>query len=117
MALQLSSFLFLSQCFSYHRPEHGYLVGARGSFAETNDGGKTWEARSFSNLDAEEEVTYRFTVSSFTDGEGWVLGKPTLPEMTANATRDWHDVKTEPALCKPTLGWARLKTISWILRQ
>merc|ERR1719174_1507635 len=40
--------------------KHGYLVGARGAFAETNDGGLTWEARSFSNLDPEEKVTYRF---------------------------------------------------------
>jgi photosystem II stability/assembly factor-like uncharacterized protein len=39
---------------------------------------KHGEPRSFSNLDAEEEVTYRFQVVSFKDGEGWVLGKPTL---------------------------------------
>lgn len=31
------------------------MVGARGTFAETTDGGKTWFARSFTNLDAEEE--------------------------------------------------------------
>lgn len=36
--------------------DHGYMVGARGTFAETNDGGLTWQARSFTNLDAEEEV-------------------------------------------------------------
>jgi len=36
--------------------DHGYLVGSRGAFAETNDGGRTWQARSFTNLDAEEEV-------------------------------------------------------------
>jgi len=31
------------------------MVGARGTFAESNDGGLTWQARSFTNLDAEEE--------------------------------------------------------------
>jgi len=77
---------------------HGYLVGARGSFAETNDGGETWEARSFSNLDAEEEVTYRFTVSSFTDGEGWVLGKPTLMLHTKDAGKTWERIPLSPKL-------------------
>jgi photosystem II stability/assembly factor-like uncharacterized protein len=42
----------------FDSPTHGYIVGARGSFAETSDGGLTWEPRSFSNLDAEEEITY-----------------------------------------------------------
>jgi len=77
---------------------HGYLVGARGSFAETNDGGETWEARSFSNLDAEEEVTYRFTVSSFTDGEGWVLGKPTLMLHTKDSGKTWERIPLSPKL-------------------
>merc|ERR1712079_510734 len=57
----------------FDSPTHGYIVGARGAFAETNDGGQTWEPRAFSNLDAEEEINYRFTVISFKDGEGWVL--------------------------------------------
>jgi len=82
----------------FDTPTHGYLVGSRGSFAETNDGGETWEARSFSNLDAEEEVTYRFTVSSFTDGEGWVLGKPTLMLHTKDAGKTWERIPLSPKL-------------------
>jgi len=82
----------------FDTPTHGYLVGARGSFAETNDGGETWEARSFSNLDAEEEVTYRFTVSSFTDGEGWVLGKPTLMLHTKDGGKTWERIPLSPKL-------------------
>ena len=77
---------------------HGYLVGARGSFAETNDGGKTWEARSFSNLDPEEEVTYRFQVVSFTSGEGWVLGKPTLMLHTKDSGKTWERIPLSPKL-------------------
>jgi photosystem II stability/assembly factor-like uncharacterized protein len=88
-------FLFSSLVCS---PTHGYLVGSRGSFAETNDGGETWEARSFSNLDAEEEVTYRFTVASFTDGEGWVLGKPTLMLHTKDAGKTWERIPLSPKL-------------------
>jgi len=77
---------------------HGYLVGARGSFAETNDGGKTWEARSFSNLDAEEEITYRFQVASFKGGEGWVLGKPTLMLHTKDGGKSWERIPMSPKL-------------------
>lgn len=78
--------------------DHGYVVGARGSFAETNDGGKTWEARSFSNLDPEEEVTYRFQVVSFKGGEGWVLGKPTLLLHTKDSGKSWERIPLSPKL-------------------
>jgi len=82
----------------FDSPTHGYLVGARGSFAETNDGGKTWEPRAFSNLDAEEEITYRFQVVSFKDGEGWVLGKPTLLLHTKDAGKSWERIPLSPKL-------------------
>jgi len=81
-----------------NRAEHGYLVGARGSFAETNDGGKTWEARSFQNLDAEEEVNYRFTEVSFQGGEGWVLGKPALMLHSKDAGKTWERIPLSPKL-------------------
>jgi len=82
----------------FDSPDHGYLVGARGAFAETNDGGITWEPRSFSNLDAEEEITYRFQVVSFKDGEGWVLGKPTLMLHTKDAGKTWERIPLSPKL-------------------
>ena len=77
---------------------HGYVVGARGAFAETNDGGLTWEPRSFSNLDPEEEVTYRFQVVSFKDNEGWVLGKPTLLLHTKDSGKTWERIPLSPKL-------------------
>ncbi len=82
----------------FDSPTHGYIVGARGAFAETNDGGKTWEPRSFSNLDAEEEITYRFQVVSFDNGEGWVLGKPTLMLHTKDAGKSWERIPLSPKL-------------------
>mmetsp|Transcript_33803 Transcript_33803/g.60803 ORF Transcript_33803/g.60803 Transcript_33803/m.60803 type:complete len:409 (-) Transcript_33803:373-1599(-) len=82
----------------FDSPTHGYIVGARGSFAETNDGGQTWEPRSFSNLDAEEEITYRFQVVSFNDGEGWVLGKPTLLLHTKDSGKSWERIPLSPKL-------------------
>jgi len=78
--------------------DHGYLVGARGAFAETNDGGKTWEPRSFQNLDAEEEVNYRFTEVSFSGGEGWVLGKPALMLHSKDAGKTWERIPLSPKL-------------------
>jgi len=77
---------------------HGYLVGARGTFAETNDGGESWEPRSFSNLDAEEEITYRFQVVSFCGGDGYVLGKPSLLLHTKDAGKSWERIPLSPKL-------------------
>ena len=82
----------------FDSPTHGYIVGSRGAFAETNDGGKTWEPRSFSNLDAEEEITYRFQVVSFDNGEGWVLGKPTLMLHTKDGGKSWERIPLSPKL-------------------
>ncbi|KAH8067445.1 hypothetical protein JL721_7556 [Aureococcus anophagefferens] len=64
---------------------HGYLVGAKGTFLETVDGGKNWKPRTFANLDEEEEVGYRFEKVSFQDGEGWVVGKPPILLHTVDA--------------------------------
>jgi len=77
---------------------HGYLVGARGAFAETNNGGVTWEPRAFSNLDAEEEINYRFQIVSFKDGEGWVLGRPTLMLHTKDSGKSWERIPLSPKL-------------------
>lgn len=82
----------------FESKDHGYLVGARGAFAETTDGGKTWEQRSFSNLDAEEEINYRFQVVSFKNGEGWVLGKPTLLLHTTDNGKTWERIPLSPKL-------------------
>ena len=38
------------------KPEHGWLVGVKGTFLETFDGGDSWSPRSFTNLD--EEVNF-----------------------------------------------------------
>ena len=63
---------------AFDTPEHGYLVGSKGTFLETLDGGKSWKPRVFANLDEEEEVGYRFEKVSFKGGEGWVVGKPSV---------------------------------------
>lgn len=50
-------------------PKNGFIVGNKGTFLQTTDQGKTWQAKSFANLDPEEEINYRFTKMSFLDGE------------------------------------------------
>jgi photosystem II stability/assembly factor-like uncharacterized protein len=87
-----------SRIYFLYSETHGYLVGARGTFAETNDGGNTWEPRSFANLDPEEEVTYRFQIVSFKDGEGWILGKPSLLLHTRDAGKSWERIPLSPKL-------------------
>ena len=60
--------------FDPSKPLHGWIVGSKGTFLETFDGGNTWIPRSFSNLDEDEEITYRFEVASLNQDEGWIVG-------------------------------------------
>jgi len=82
----------------FDTPDHGYLVGAKGTFAETNDGGETWNERTFLSVDAEEEVTYRFQQVSFKNGEGWVLGRPPILLHTTDVGKTWEKIPLSPKL-------------------
>merc|ERR1719409_78369 len=79
-------------------PNLGWIVGNRGTFLQTTDGGKSWVAKSFANLDAEEEINYRFTKVSFKDGEGWIIGKPALLLHTKDSGTSWERVPLSPKL-------------------
>lgn len=37
-------------------------------------GGSTWQTRTFNNLDEDEEITYRFEITSLSEDEGWIVG-------------------------------------------
>lgn len=78
--------------FSAVDPSHGFVVGSRGTVAESYDGGSTWTRRSFARLDAEEELNYRFEVVTFRGDEGWVIGKPSLLLRTADGGKSWERV-------------------------
>jgi len=79
-------------------PNHGYVVGAKGAFFETTNGGKQWFARSFTNLDAEEEINYRFEKVSFKENEAWVIGKPAILLHSKDAGKNWERVPLSPKL-------------------
>lgn len=79
-------------------PSHGYVVGARGTFLETVNGGKSWFPRSFTNLDAEDEINYRFQTVSFENNEAWIIGKPAILLHSKDAGKNWERVPLSPKL-------------------
>lgn len=84
--------------FDPKNPNNGFIVGNKGTFLQTFDGGKTWQARSFANLDPDEEFNYRFTKLSFLDGEGWIIGKPAILLHTRDSGKSWERVPLSPKL-------------------
>lgn len=82
----------------FETPDHGYLVGSKGTFLETVDGGKSWKPRTFANLDEEEEVGYRFEKVSFSGPEGFVIGKPPILLHTKDSGKSWERIPLSPKL-------------------
>lgn len=84
--------------FSPVDPSHGFMVGTRGMVAETTDYGVTWNPRTFSRIDSDEELNYRFEKITFRGSEGWVIGKPSLLLYTNNSGKSWERVPLSPKL-------------------
>mmetsp|Transcript_39192 Transcript_39192/g.61225 ORF Transcript_39192/g.61225 Transcript_39192/m.61225 type:complete len:411 (+) Transcript_39192:104-1336(+) len=84
--------------FDTKNPDHGFLVGAKGTFLETFNGGKSWGVRTFSNLDEDEEINYRFEKVSFLDGEAWIIGKPPILLHTRDDGKSWERIPLSPKL-------------------
>lgn len=84
--------------FDPSNPEHGWLIGSKGTFLETFDGGNSWNTRSFTNLDEDEEITYRFEVASLLDNEGWIVGKPAILLHTKDGGKQFERIPLSPKL-------------------
>jgi len=84
--------------FDPQNPENGWICGNKGTFLQTRDGGKTWAAKSFANLDPDEEINYRFTKMSWKNGEGWIIGKPAILLHSKDSGGSWERVPLSPKL-------------------
>lgn len=71
---------------------HGFIVGARGLFYETKDGGKRWVSRSFANLSKGDEINYRFQNVSVRGDDVWIVGKPPLLLHSKDGGVSWKKV-------------------------
>lgn len=84
--------------FDPKNPSHGWLVGAKGTFLETFDNGDTWSTRSFTSLDEDEEINYRFEIASLLDNEGWIIGKPAIMLHTKDGGKQFERIPLSPKL-------------------
>jgi len=84
--------------FDPQNPSNGWIVGNKGTFLQTRDGGKSWSAKSFANLDPDEEINYRFTKMSWLNGEGWIIGKPAILLHSKDSGGSWERVPLSPKL-------------------
>lgn len=90
--------------FDPQKPEHGWLVGAKGTFLETFDEGKTWSTRTFNSLDEDEDISYRFEVASLSEDEGWIIGKPAIMLHTRNGGKQFERIPLSPKLPGEPVG-------------
>ena len=90
--------------FDPKKPEHGWLVGAKGTFFETFDGGKSWNTRTFTNLDEDEDITYRFEIADLNDNEGWIVGKPSILLHTKDGGKQFERIPLPPKLPGETIN-------------
>lgn len=80
------------------KPEHGWIVGAKGTFLETFDGGNTWNTRTFTSLDEDEDINYRFEIASLSGDEGWIIGKPALMLHSRDGGKQFERIPLSPKL-------------------
>merc|ERR1711871_148922 len=84
--------------FDKDKPDHGWIVGAKGTLLETFDGGVSWKPRTFNSLDEDEEINYRFEVTSLNENEGWIVGKPTIMLHTWDGGKHFERIPMSPKL-------------------
>lgn len=84
--------------FDKDKPDHGWIVGAKGTFLETFDRGLTWAPRTFNSLDEDEEINYRFEITSLNENEGWIVGKPSIMLHTRDGGKQFERIPMSPKL-------------------
>jgi len=84
--------------FDKDKPDHGWIVGGKSTFLETFDGGNTWTTRTFTSLDEDEDINYRFTVTDLSANEGWIIGKPAIMLHTRDGGKQFERIPLSPKL-------------------
>lgn len=84
--------------FDKNKPEHGWVIGAKSTFLETFDGGNTWKTRKFNSLDEDEDINYRFQVTSLLNDEGWIIGKPAIMLHSKDGGKQFERIPVSPKL-------------------
>jgi photosystem II stability/assembly factor-like uncharacterized protein len=83
--------ILLDLAFVPDEPNRGFLLGTRQTLLETNDGGRSWEARTVGAAQ-EEDINYRFNCISFSGKEGWIVGKPSILLHSTDAGASWERI-------------------------
>ncbi len=78
----------LDVAFTETDPDHGWLVGDKGTLIETRDGGRTWDIKSL----LADKDDYYLTSISFKGAEGWIAGEPKLMLHTTDEGANWQQI-------------------------
>jgi len=92
--------------FDEENPLRGFLVGGRGLFYSTEDGGKKWTAKRFPQL-GNQGIQYRFQSVSVRGQEVWILGKPPILLHSKDGGKSW----TQLAISRKLPGVPRVLTV------
>jgi photosystem II stability/assembly factor-like uncharacterized protein len=57
-----------------------------------------WTPRSFTSLDEDEEISYRFEVTSLREQEGWIIGKPSILLHSRDGGKVFERIPLSPKL-------------------
>ncbi len=69
-------------------PNHGWVVGDKGTLLETRDGGINWQLKEIELANPD----YYLTSVSFYDNEGWIVGEPGVMLHSDNGGDTWSQI-------------------------
>ncbi len=83
-----TSSTLLDIAFTEEDPNHGWVVGDKGTILETHDGGVNWQVRA---LESGNEDYYLSSVD-FAGNEGWIVGEPRAMLHTLDGGANWDQI-------------------------
>lgn len=80
--------ILLDIAFTESNPDHGWIVGDKGTLLETRDGGINWQERVIQSSNPD----YYLRSISFSGSEGWIVGEPKVMLHTNNGGDTWSQI-------------------------